>query len=98
MRNLTLCAALAACALGLAAPAAPSPLAANAAMRSAVENHVVKVEAVRRKHARRTYVYVPVRPRALGSAPGCPGLTSWNPVNPDRGYCDPGFAYHGNVN
>jgi len=98
MRTFTLGAALAACALGLAAPAAASPLAANAAMRTAAETHVVKVEAVRRKHARRAYVYVPVRPRVLGSAPGCPGLYSWNPANPDRGYCDPGFAYHGNVN
>src|SRR5262249_61117370 len=98
MRTLTLCAALASCVLGLAAPAAASPLAANAVMRTAAASDVIKVETVRRKHARRAYVDVPVRPRALGSAPGCPGLTSWNPANPDRGYCDPGFAYHGNVN
>jgi hypothetical protein len=35
---------------------------------------------------------------APAHAPGCPGLYSWNPANPDRGYCDPGFANHGNVN
>src|SRR5262249_50654255 len=44
-------------------------------------------------------VYGPEVYRAVPrSAPGCPGLYSWNPANPDRGFCDPGFAYHGNVN
>ena len=98
MRNLTLCAALVACALGLAGPAAASPLAASVAMRTAARSDIVKVEAVRRKHPRRAYVDVPVRPRGPVAAPGCPGLYSWNPANPDRGYCDPGFAYHGNIN
>jgi len=51
-----------------------------------------------RKHHRRQNVGVPVHPQAQGDAPGCPGLHSWNPNNPDRGYCDPGFAYHGNIN
>lgn len=96
--KILVAAALAACALAMAAPATAGPLAVNAAMRTAAANNVIKVETVRRKHPRRAYVDVPVRPRVLGSAPGCPGLTSWNPANPDRGYCDPGFAYHGNVN
>ena len=96
--KILVAAALAACALAMAAPATAGPLAVNAAMRTAAANDVIKVETVRRKHPRRAYVDVPVRPRVLGSAPGCPGLTSWNPANPDRGYCDPGFAYHGNVN
>ena len=91
-------AALAGCALAMIEPAAAGTPGANAAMRTAVASDVVKVEAVRRKHPRRAYVAVPVRPHAPVSAPGCPGLTSWNPANPDRGFCDPGFAYHGNVN
>ena len=90
--------ALAACALAMIEPAAAGPLAGNTAKRTASPTGVIKVEAVRRKHPRRAYVDVPVQPRALGHAPGCPGLTSWNPANPDRGFCDPGFAYHGNVN
>jgi len=91
-------AALAGCALAMAAPAAAGPLAVNPAMRTVAANDVVKVEAVRRKHPRRAYVDVPVHPGVVGSAPGCPGLRSWNPANPDRGFCDPGFAYHGNIN
>ena len=87
-----------ACALALAAPAAGAPLAAIAVKQAAVATDVVKVEAVRRKRARRVYVDVPVRSAAPGPAPECPGLTSWNPANPNRGFCDPGFAYHGNVN
>jgi hypothetical protein len=90
--------ALAACALAMIEPAAAGPLAVNTAISTASPTDVIKVEAVRRKHPRRAYVDVPVQPRALGHAPGCPGLTSWNPANPDRGFCDPGFAYHGNVN
>jgi len=91
-------AAFAVCALTMAVPATAGPLAVNAAVSTAGASDVVKVEAVRRKHPRRAYVDVPVQPRVLRSAPGCPGLTSWNPANPDRGFCDPGFAYHGNVN
>ena len=91
-------AALAACVLATAAPAAAGPLFVNAAMRTAAASDVVKVETVRRKHPRRAYVDVPVRPHAVGPAPDCPGLTSWNPANPHRGFCDPGFAYRGNVN
>jgi len=82
----------------LAAPAASAPIAASAAIKTAATSDVIKVATARRKHPRRAYVEVPVEPRAPVSAPGCPGLYSWNPANPDRGYCDPGFAYHGNVN
>jgi len=32
-----------------------------------------------------------------GHPPDCPGLPAYNPANPDRGFCDPGFAYHGNI-
>ena len=91
-------AALAACALAIAVPAVANPPAVNSATRAAAASDVVKVEALRRKHPRRAYVDVPVQPHAVGPAPGCPGLASWNPANPDRGFCDPGFAYHGNVN
>jgi hypothetical protein len=92
-------AALAAvCTLWISAPAIAAPLAATAPAVKASASDVIKVEAVRRKHPRRAYVDVPVRPRGPVAAPGCPGLYSWNPANPDRGYCDPGFAYHGNVN
>ena len=91
-------ATLAACALAMIEPAAAAPLGVNAAMRTAAASDVIKIATVRRKHPRRAYVDVPVQPRGVGSAPGCPGLTSWNPANPSRGYCDPGFAYHGNVN
>jgi hypothetical protein len=99
MRALIACAAAAAAsALVIAAPAAAGPLAVNPAVRTAAATDVVKVETARRKNPRRAYVAVPVRPAGTGSAPGCPGLTSWNPANPDRGFCDPGFAYHGNVN
>ena len=91
-------AALSACAFAMAAPVAAGPLAVNAAMRTVAASDVVKIATVRRKHPRRAYVDVPVQPRVLGPAPGCPGLRSWNPANPDRGFCDPGFAYHGNIN
>jgi hypothetical protein len=91
------CSAFATCALAMAVPAVAGPLGVNAAMRTVAASDVIKVES-RRKHPRRAYVDVPVRPRVFGHAPGCPGLTSWNPANPNRGYCDPGFAYHGNVN
>ena len=92
------CATLAAWTLVMSAPAVAGPPAVSAAMRTVAASDVLKVEAARRKHSRRAYVDVPVRPHALGPAPECPGLWSWNPANPDRGFCDPGFAYHGNVN
>jgi hypothetical protein len=38
------------------------------------------------------------QPPYPGHPPDCPQLPSYNPANPDRGYCDPGFAYHGNLN
>jgi hypothetical protein len=99
MRTLIGCGALAAaCALSLAAPAAAGPFAPASAIKTAAGGDMVKVGAVRRKHSRRAHVEVPVEPRAPIAAPGCPGLYSWNPANPDRGFCDPGFAYHGNVN
>jgi hypothetical protein len=98
LRTLRCTAVLAACALGTAAPASAGPRAVNTTMRTAPASDLIKVEAVRRKHPRRAYIDVPVQPRPPGPAPECPGLTSWNPANPDRGYCDPGFAYHGNVN
>jgi hypothetical protein len=81
----------------LAGPATAAPVAADAVRRAAASD-VVTIAAAKRKHPRRAHVDVPVRPVAPGPAPGCPGLTSWNPANPDRGFCDPGFAYHGNVN
>jgi hypothetical protein len=99
MRKAMGCAAvLAVYAFGMPAPAAAAPFALNASVKTAAPSEVIKVETVRRKHPRRAYVAVPVRPAGQGPAPGCPGLTSWNPANPDRGFCDPGFAYHGNVN
>ena len=96
--KMLVCSALAACALATAAPAIAGPLAANATMRTVAATDVVQIAAVRHRHARRAYVDVPVQRQFLGSAPGCPGLRSWNPANPNRGFCDPGFAYHGNVN
>ncbi len=100
MRTLIGCAAAlaAACAFAMTGPAAATPFSVSVSVKTAAATDVLKVEAVRRKHPRRAYVAVPVQPRAPASAPGCPGLTSWNPANPHRGFCDPGFAYHGNVN
>ncbi len=84
-------------ACALAAPAAAVPVAAAGVSQAAAATDAVIV-AARRKHPRRAYVDGPVYQRPPVSAPGCPGLHSWNPANPDRGFCDPGFAYHGNVN
>jgi hypothetical protein len=98
MRSLIACAALAACVLAMTGPAAAGPVAASGGVKAAAGTDVIKVETVRRKHPRRARVDVPVRPGGPGPAPDCPGLTSWNPANPHRGFCDPGFAYHGNVN
>jgi hypothetical protein len=97
MRTFGCATALTACVLAMAAPAAAGPRA-DLAVKTAAGSHVIKVETVRRKPPRRAYVDVPVRPGGPGPAPDCPGLTSWNPANPHRGFCDPGFAYHGNVN
>ena len=85
--------------LGSASPPAAiaAHLPAGAALGSAAQTAIVPVSEAR-KHHRRRDVGVPVHPQAQGDAPGCPGLHSWNPNNPDRGYCDPGFAYHGNIN
>ena len=96
--RILISAALAAGVLAMIGPATAAPLGMNPAIRTGAASDVIKIEAVRRKHPRRAYVDVPVRPRGPVAAPGCPGLYSWNPANPDRGYCDPGFAYHGNVN
>ena len=96
--RIMVCLALVAGALAPAVPAVAGPLAASTTIGTVAPSDVVKVEAVRRKHPRRAHVDVPVYPGVVGPAPGCPGLRSWNPANPDRGYCDPGFAYHGNVN
>jgi hypothetical protein len=98
MKVITGCAALSAMfTLFVATPAAAAP-AMSFAIGAAAPSDVVKVETVRRKHPRRARVDVPVRPGGPGPAPDCPGLTSWNPANPHRGFCDPGFAYRGNVN
>ena len=99
MRTLIACgvAVAAACVLAILAPAVAGPVGVNLVVKNAAGSDVVEV-AARRKPPRRAYVAVPVRPAGQGPAPGCPGLTSWNPANPDRGFCDPGFAYHGNVN
>jgi hypothetical protein len=74
--------------------------APNAAVKTAAPTDVINVEATRKTHHRRNWY--PDGPAAYragpGPAPGCPGLYSWNPANPDRGFCDPGFAYHGNIN
>jgi hypothetical protein len=79
----------------------PSAFAANvspgSALKSAVQPGIVPVSDAR-KHHRRRVVGAPGYRQARPDAPGCPGLRSWNPNNPDRGYCDPGFAYQGNVN
>ena len=72
--------------------------AVDLAVKAAAGTDVIEVKSVRRKQPRHAYVAVPVRPGGPGPAPDCPGLTSWNPANPYRGFCDPGFAYHGNVN
>src|SRR5205085_7157455 len=77
-------------------PAIAAGLPPHAVLGAAVRTGVVPVSETRRHHRRRAVV--PAYPQAGRDAPGCPGLRSWNPYNPDRGYCDPGFAYHGNVN
>ena len=79
------------------APAIAGNLPAGAVLQSAAQSAIVPVSEAR-KHPRRRVVGGPVAPPPGRDAPGCPGLRSWNPNNPDRGYCDPGFAYHGNIN
>jgi hypothetical protein len=87
-------------AFGIATSAAALPFAARSAGQAAAATDVITVEAVHRKHHRRAYPDggPPADRAGLRSAPGCPGLYSWNPANPNRGFCDPGFAYHGNIN
>ena len=86
-------------ALGIATSAAALPFAARSGVPAAATD-VIKVEAVHRKQHRRGYPDggPPAYRAGPGPAPGCPGLYSWNPANPNRGFCDPGFAYHGNIN
>jgi hypothetical protein len=86
-------------AFGIATSAAALPFAARSGVPAAATD-VVKVEAAPRKHHRRGYPDggPPAYRAGPGPAPGCPGLYSWNPANPNRGFCDPGFAYHGNIN
>jgi hypothetical protein len=84
--------------MGIAPSSRALPLAATAAVQAAVATDVVTVDTVHRKRHRRNYPDGRPPTYRAGPAPGCPGLYSWNPANPDRGYCDPGFAYHGNIN
>ncbi|HXW23572.1 MAG TPA: hypothetical protein VEK73_02405 [Xanthobacteraceae bacterium] len=92
------CAALAG-ALAVAAPGSQALPRADAGVTGLPAAALVEVATVTRKHRRvRVAVPVPAYPPAPVAAPECPGLYSWNPANPDRGFCDPGFAYHGNVN
>jgi hypothetical protein len=85
-------------AFGIATSAEALPFAANAAVKTTAATDVIKVDTVHRKRHRRNDPYGGPPSYRAGAAPGCPGLYSWNPANPDRGYCDPGFAYHGNIN
>jgi hypothetical protein len=85
----------------LAAPAASFPLPRDMILSKAGKA-IIAVSAAHRKRAAphwssRRQAPLAYRPMPA-HAPGCPGLYSWNPANPDRGYCDPGFAYHGNIN
>jgi hypothetical protein len=76
--------------------ALPLPASVTNTPEAAPATPVAHRERVRRY---RHPVYGPQVYRAVPrAAPECPGLYSWNPANPDRGFCDPGFAYHGNVN
>jgi hypothetical protein len=90
---------LCALALGLAAPAASLPLSGATTLKNSGDGMVASV--AHRKRPRSGWAHSGA-PRVLhaapGPAPGCPWLKSWNPTNPDRGYCDPGFSYHGNIN
>jgi hypothetical protein len=49
-----------------------------------------------KKRTRTRYVRAPSC-APVGPDPLCPSLRSYNPCNPSRGFCDPGFAYHGNI-
>ena len=52
----------------------------------------------KQRAATRTYRPTSFRQCApVGPDPLCPTLPSYNPCNPDRGFCDPGWAYHGNI-
>jgi len=88
--------ALAVTAVGIPAGGRALPVSTSVTSTNEAVTPVTYRERVRRY---RHPVYGPQAYRAFPrSAPGCPGLYSWNPANPDRGFCDPGFAYHGNVN
>jgi hypothetical protein len=82
-------------ALGLAAPAASLPLSGAATLKKPGDGILIRAAHRTRPRSGRAHAGAP---RTLHAAPGCPWLKSWNPANPDRGYCDPGFAYHGNIN
>ena len=85
-------------ALWLSAPAASFPLSGAVVKNPGDET---LLNAAHRKRAVRSGRAYAGAPRARAAAPGpdpdCPWLKSWNPANPDRGFCDPGFAYHGNI-
>jgi hypothetical protein len=85
-------------ALGVSAPAASFPLTRGAIAKTPGNEMIVSV--AQRKRARHNGSGA--SPRAHHAVPGpdpdCPWLKSWNPANPDRGFCDPGFAHHGNIN
>jgi len=87
-------------ALGFSVPAASFPSSADAVLKTSSNEMIVSV--AQKKRARHNGWGSAATSRAPGAAPGrdpdCPWLKSWNPANPDRGFCDPGFAYHGNIN
>ena len=86
--------------VGFSVPAASFVLSGGAMLNKPDDEMVVS--AAQRKRARHSgwgSAASSQAPRAApGPAPDCPWLKSWNPANPDRGFCDPGFAYHGNIN
>jgi len=90
---------LCALALGLAAPAASLPLSGAATLTNPGGGMFISAAHRTRPRSGRAHAGAPRSLHAApGPAPDCPWLKSWNPANPDRGYCDPGFAYHGNIN
>jgi hypothetical protein len=81
-------------ALGLGGPSLAAAAPATPALKSAVQTDVLQVSERSRRHHHRHYGNgVPVYPQVRLDTP-----RSYNPWNPDRGYYDPGFAYHGNIN
>jgi len=84
--------------LGMAASATALPLASAHAPAVETSDRVPVAATTERKRVARHPAYVESWRTGRSLGPGdCPGLHSWNPANPDRGYCDPGFAYHGNA-